>query len=195
MLDRSLAAGTCVVTGRRRPTDAPDDIYRRLGADLAAAGIATVGDLHGPELDAFLESGRPDWLKVSREDLVEDGRLDEHDDSEEAALAAARPLLGAGARRVVVSRADLPAIAVTEHGAYRVEGPRLQVVDPTGTGDSMTAGLAVALRRDMADHDTLCLAWAAGAANVTRHGLGSGSDGLIQRLAEQATVTLLEEHE
>lgn len=188
VLDRAIAAGTCVVTGRWTPTDVPTDVYRRLGADLEAAGVATVGDLHGDELDAYLEAGRLDWLKVSRGDLVDDGRLGPDDDGEEAALSAARELVEAGACRVVLSRAEKPALAVTEDGAVRIAGPLLEVVDPTGSGDSMTAGLAMALRRGMSTEDALRTAWAAGAANVTRHGLGSGSDDLIKRLAQQATI-------
>jgi fructose-1-phosphate kinase PfkB-like protein len=53
----------------------------------------------------------------------------------------------------------------------------------------MTAGLATGLRRGMTEEETIRLACAAGAANVTRHGLGSADEGLIPGLAEKVEIT------
>ena len=55
----------------------------------------------------------------------------------------------------------------------------------------MTAGLAAALRRGMGPIEMLTLACAAGAANVTRHGLGSADEDLISTLAERVEVEKL----
>lgn len=186
MLERSLATSVCVVTGRLAE-DVDLEFYGRLGADLAAADVRVVGDLHGRELDAFLEHGRFSWLKVSAEDLAEDDDLD--DESETAAMDAAERLVERGAEAVVVSRSDRPAMARLPEGPVRIEGPSLEVVDHHGAGDSMTAALAVGTRRDLDHHATLRLAWAAGAANVTRHGLGSASTDLVERLADRVTLT------
>lgn len=186
VLERALATGLCVVTGRTAAT-VTTDFYDRLGRDLDAADVPAVGDLHGPELDAFLEGGAFAWLKVSEQDLVEDGRLDE-DAAEPDVIAAAEALARRGVGGVVVSRADGPAVAVVDGTRLRVSGPTLEAVDRTGTGDSMTAALAVAVRRRLGTKDALRLAWAAGAANVLRRGLGSADGGLIDRLADQVQI-------
>ena len=55
----------------------------------------------------------------------------------------------------------------------------------------MTAALAVATARRLDPAETLRLAAAAGAVNVTRHGLGSGRADAIAQLAEHVEVTLL----
>jgi 1-phosphofructokinase len=55
----------------------------------------------------------------------------------------------------------------------------------------MTAGLAAGMRRGLRPEDLLRLASGAGAANVTRHGLGSASDDLIPRLAERVAIETL----
>jgi 1-phosphofructokinase len=67
----------------------------------------------------------------------------------------------------------------------------MEVVDHRGAGDSMTAALAVATARDLDATETLRLAAAAGAVNVTRHGLGSGRADAIAQLAENVVVTEL----
>ncbi len=52
----------------------------------------------------------------------------------------------------------------------------------------MTAGLAAGVSRGLDPVDILKLACAAGTANVTRHGLGSASDDLIDTLAERVEI-------
>jgi 1-phosphofructokinase len=55
----------------------------------------------------------------------------------------------------------------------------------------MTAGLAAAFSRGLGPEESLQLACGAGAANVTRHGLGSASDDLIPKLAERVKIETL----
>jgi 1-phosphofructokinase len=193
VLERALATGVCVITGRFAGDDVPTDFYRRLGADLAGAGVTVVGDLHGSELDAFLEPSGLRWLKVSEEDLREDGRLPDADDTTRAdVVAVLDELVDRGAEAVLLSRSDRPALAMADGRVLEVAGPTLEVVDHSGAGDSMTAALAVAAAQGMDVEASLRLAWAAGAANVTRHGLGSADRGLIHELADRATITEVE---
>jgi 1-phosphofructokinase len=188
ILDHALSCEVVVITGQ--PAEiVPVDTYRRLGHDLASAEAKVIGDLHGKELMAFLEGGGLDLLKVSDEDLIEDGSLDGED--EESALAELHRLNGAGAQNVVISRGSRPALALVDGVTYRVTGPALEAVDYRGAGDSMTAGLAAAMRRGLGPEESLRLGAGAGAANVTRHGLGSASYDLIPRLAERVEVEVL----
>jgi 1-phosphofructokinase len=64
----------------------------------------------------------------------------------------------------------------------RVEPPTLAEVDHAGAGDSMTAGIAVGRMRGLSPIDAIKVGAAAGAGNVIRHGLGSGSRDLIGEL-------------
>jgi 1-phosphofructokinase len=190
-LEAALSSPACIITGPEHPHLLPPDLYARLGADLAAAQVPVVADLHGPELDAFLEGGPIAVLKVSVGDLVEDGRLDTDasDGAGEAALVdTIDTLVERGVAAAVVSRGDRPALARYQDRLRRVSGPELAVVDASGSGDSMTAALATSLVEDLEPDRALRRAWAAGAANVTRRGLGSGVPGLIEELAERVTI-------
>jgi 1-phosphofructokinase len=184
-LERAISAGTAVVAGQFGGV-LQVDTYRRLGHDLASTDVRVVGDFHGAELKAFLEGGPIDILKVSDDDLKADGWLT--DDTDDAGLGALRNLSEAGARNVVLSRGGNPVLAAMDNRFYEARPPELEAADYRGAGDSMTAGLAASLRTGLSPIDTLKLACGAGAANVTRHGLGSASDTLFERLADQVEV-------
>lgn len=97
-------------------------------------------------------------------------------------------LAGAGAHTVIVSRADRPALALSEGRLFEVVAPTFERVDHRGAGDSMTAGVAAALARGAELPAALRLGAAAGALNATRHGLATGERELIERLAERVEV-------
>lgn len=177
-LQAGLAADAVVITA----ADAgimPYEAYGRLVHDLAAQRIPVVADMHGEALDAVLDIGSIDVLKVSEEDLDHDGW---DVGTEEQAIAAARALSERGASAVVISRGGDPAIAFADGRVLRIDPPTLSEVDHAGAGDSMTAGIAVGLTRGLSAVDAIKLGAAAGAGNVIRHGLGSGSRELISEL-------------
>jgi 1-phosphofructokinase len=177
-LQAGLAADVVVLTAASASI-LPYDAYGRLVHDLDAQGIPLVADMHGEALDAVLAAGSIEVLKVSEEDLDSDG----WDVGTEAkALAAARELNARGAKSVVISRGGDPAIAFAEGRMLRVEPPTLTEVDHAGAGDSMTAGIAVGRMRGLSPIDAIKVGAAAGAGNVIRHGLGSGSRDLIGEL-------------
>lgn len=188
-LDRAIASGLCVVTGQSDEIF-PLQFFKRLGHDLAAGDVTVVADLHGPELVSFLEGGPIQTLKVSDEDLRHDGGLPEPGDLE-AQMKAMNRLFELGAKGVVLSQQGRPALARFERDWYEARTPELDPADHRGAGDSMTAGLVAARRRGLGPVDTLRLACAAGAANVTRHGLGSAESGLIPGLTEKVEVSKL----
>lgn len=168
----------------------PDEAYGRLLHDLAERGTPVFADIHGPVLDVILEAGGVTVLKVSEEDLAEDGW---EMGTEAQAVTAVRELNERGARSVVVSRAGDPAIACVDGEVMRVTPPKLAVVDHHGAGDSMTAGLTVGHLLDLSPVESIRLGAAAGAGNVTRRGLGSGRAELIAELSEMVEITTLDE--
>ena len=180
VLQAGLGADAVVLTAAA-DSILPFDAYGRLATDLSAQDIPLFADMHGDALDAVLEAGALDVLKVSEEDLGVDGW---DVGSESQAIVAARELTERGAGAVVISRGGEPAIACAEGRVVRIEPPSLTEVDHAGAGDSMTAGIAVGRMRGLSTIDAIKLGAAAGAGNVVRRGLGSGSRDLIGELTD-----------
>lgn len=188
VLARALDSGVCAITGRPSGTTVDLDFYSRLGGDLHAAGVAAIGDLHGEELVAFLDGGPMAVLKLSDEEVATDGGEGDAELDDAALVGAMARLRERGAAVVVVSRATAPTLVLADDGLRRVHVPTLQAADARGSGDAMTAALVAAHVRQMDLTSSVRLACAAGAANVTRHGLATAEAGLIEELAEAATV-------
>ena len=109
-------------------------------------------------------------------------------DNPHALVHAVEDLVAAGAGNVVVSRAEKAALGLLESELVEIVPPRLHAIDHRGAGDSMTAGIAVGLARHIGLLGAVRLGAAAGALNVTRHGLGSGDREEIERLAEHVVI-------
>ena len=184
-----MDAGVAVLSGSVDESTeevVPIAVYERLTTDLVRNGCRVIVDLAGERLSAAL-AGTPTVVKVSHEELIEDGRAD--DDSISALTKAARAIVDDGVELVVVSRAAEPTLAVCGYDELLVAGPSLEPVDTRGGGDSMTAGIAAAFAQGKDIEDALRLGAAAGSLNVTRHGLGSGSGDAVRTLAERVEIT------
>jgi 1-phosphofructokinase len=180
-LAEGLRAGVSVFSGTEHPSVLPADVYRRLATDLRHDGRRVIADLSGEQARAALEGGVA-FLKISHEEAIQDGWATGDSDAELA--EALSKLHEAGAAAVLISRAERRALALLDGEVVEVESPRLEVTDPSGAGDSMTAGIAAAMARGHDVHEAVRVGTAAAAVNVTRHGLGTGE---AQTIAELKT--------
>lgn len=187
-LVEALDAGVLVLAGPAFDDLLDLDVYPRLARDVASSGGRVVADLSGAALEA-LEAPLA-LLKISHEELLASGLASGSDT--QGLLAGVDALRRRGIESVLVSRADQPAVACIEGRVCELRAPPLEEADHHGAGDSMTAALAVGLRRGLSIDDTLRLAAAAGALNVTRHGLGSGRRETIERFAERVELRWLD---
>ena len=188
-LAEGLRAGIVVLSGPAHPSVIKADVYRRLAGDLRANGCQVIADLSGQHLTAVLEAGLT-VVKVSHEELIRDGLA--ADDSDEALTAALIKLHDDGAEAALVSRADAGALAMINERIYRVGVPLMTAAETRGAGDSMTAGVAAVLARGGDLATAVRTGAAAGALNVTRHGLGTGHIDAVQVLTERVKLTPIE---
>ncbi len=184
-LAAGLTHGTALLAGPNADRVIPSTLYRRLATDLAANGCRVAADLAGDRLDAVLQGG-PFLVKVSHEELLEDGRADSTEP--EALVAAMHELREQGAGSVVVTRAADNTLALVEDEVLEIQVPRLHPAEPKGAGDSLTAGTVAALVRGASVREALRVGSACGALNVVRRGLGTGGGEAIRTLAERVCV-------
>ena len=163
----------------------PDDVYETVVADVRAAGVPVIVDLSSPRLDRTLPYG-PDLVKLNDWELAEYvcGPVDGA-----AALDAARRLQAAGAQAVAVTRAEAPILVLPPDGEpFEVVPQPLPRGHREGCGDSMMGALAAAWARGLPLRDAVVLGAAAGSANFLRHGEGTGSRDVVERLARHVTT-------
>jgi 1-phosphofructokinase len=188
-LAEGLRAGYAVLSGPAHPSVIGPDVYRRLTGDLRANGCQVIADLSGDHLAAVLQAG-PHLVKVSHEELIDDGRAP--DDSTASLVKALHRLHEDGAEAALVSRADAGALAFLNGRVYRVGMPRMTAAETRGAGDSMTAGLVATLAHGGGLHEAVRTGAAAGALNVTRHGLGTGHVDAVRVLTGHVELTPIE---
>ena len=165
----ALAHHDVLVCTGSLPPGAPADAYGQLTALAHEHGAVAVVDAAREALAGALTAG-PDLVSpnLAEAEAVLAGRhhgpetVDEDAaDLVDRALAAARALVAAGARRAVVTLGGAGAVMVTrdgvdghgtgartasEHGLL-LRAPRVEVVNPVGAGDSFVGGLVVGLVR------------------------------------------------
>jgi 1-phosphofructokinase len=185
-LAEGLRAGSAILSGPAHPSVIRADVYGRLAKDLRANGCRVIADLCGNHLKAVLGAGLS-VVKISHEELIKDGLA--KDNTERSLTDALKKLHDDGAEAVLVSRADAGALAMFNEEIYRVGIPRLSIADHRGAGDSMTAGVAAVLAKGGDMYDAVRTGAAAGALNVTRHGLGTGHLDAVQVLTERVKLT------
>ncbi len=188
---QALACGWLVVTNPFPAESLPLEVYGELVADARAGGARTLVDLSSPRLDSAL-TGEPDLVKLNDWELAEFVRGPVS--TPEQLLSAARRLRDGGARCVVVTRGERPALVV--RGASSPEGdeawqltpPRFEHGFREGCGDAMMGALAASWARGESFERALVVGAAAGAANFLRRGLGHASGTVVEQLTQSVTL-------
>lgn len=188
VLHSSADSHAVLLSGPAGDNTVPADIYRRLSIDLRGTGTKVVADLSGERLRAVVDGG-VDVLKVSHEELKADGLIEETSVPE--IIRAMRQFRADGARSVIVTRSSAPLLLADEDGVIEVSLPRFEETETRGAGDSLTAGVVAGLTQGESLRDAISMGAAAGALNVTRHGLGTGDAESITRLRERVRIRAL----
>ncbi|WP_460796663.1 1-phosphofructokinase family hexose kinase [Microbacterium sp. GXF0217] len=192
MLDAASTSRISILSGPAGDTTVPADMYRRLAADLRDDERRVVADLAGERMQAVIDGGI-DILKVSHEELADDGLIDT--DSTGDIRSAMRRLREQGARAVIVTRSSDPLLLMDEHGTVEFSLPAFAEAETRGAGDSLTAGVVAGLVRGEPLRRAMSLGAAAGALNVTRHGLGTGDGAAIRGLRDRVRQRTLDADE
>lgn len=180
-----VAVGDIVVLAGSLPPGVPTTIYGEIVEWLHQRGVRSVVDASGAALESAL-AARPELIKPNLEEAVE--LLGRPIDGDADAVAAAASFRALGADRVVISQGARGAVGVDASGAWKARAPSVLVRSTVGSGDSMVAGLAIALDDGTGLAEGLRLGTAAGAATCAVRGTELGSAEEIARLLPLVTV-------
>jgi fructose-1-phosphate kinase PfkB-like protein len=125
------------------------------------AGVPLLVDASGAGLRDAL-GARPDVVKIGREEALEAGLVDDAASSTDADTA----LVDAGARLAVVTDGPREVVAADAHMTWHSSVPRVQAVNPVGSGDSFNAAMSLALMAGADVPTALRKGVAAGTANA-----------------------------
>jgi fructose-1-phosphate kinase PfkB-like protein len=158
---RAQQAAMLVISGTLPPF-VEGDFYMPFVREAARAEVPVLIDSHGAALLSVLGQG-PALVKLTTSELRATVGIREAGD--EFTLRAMRELVALGARAVLVTNGGETAYLMTPARAWRLCPPteRVRLVNPIGSGDCTSAGIAFAL---MSGED-LC--------ESVRFGMGCGS--------------------
>ena len=136
------------------PPGAPQDFYKDCTLRAREFGVPTIVDASGEPLRQAL-TARPMIVKPNRSELTKTFET-----------SSVKMLIEAGAEWAVVTEGKAGAIVSDGSKSWRVRSPAVAAVNPIGSGDSVAAGLAVAIARGQNMPDACRLGIACGAANA-----------------------------
>ncbi len=168
------------------PAPATDHVYADILQEARARGVRTALDTYGAPLNLAL-AAMPDVVKVNREEYRSSAgaSLERERDVVDALIA----LVGQGIELAVLTDGPRPCYAASRSGCWKITPPSVPTVNPTGSGDSMLAGILYGLSRGWDHPSSVCFGAAAGAANAAVWSVSSVSMHDIMSLLPSVAVT------
>lgn len=137
------------------PPGFPADFYRTL---VEGAGVPVMVDTHGPALKEVLKAA-PLMVKLNEHELAATFGT-------EAIEKSAQKLLAEGVEWVLVTRGAEGAVLLRENGLWKFGVPEVKVLNPIGSGDAVTAGIAFAISQARPMPEAVRFGLACGAAQT-----------------------------
>jgi len=158
-LFQSLPLGDSIVTlSGKLPAGAPVDAYAQVAAIISRSGGKIILDAPGEPLLWALEH-EPFMVKINETELLQTVGVDDLVD-------ACMQMVGRGAHSVLMTRGARSAFFVDERQTLELFPPKIEAINPVGSGDAVTAGIAVALSEGKTVPEVLIDGMACGAANA-----------------------------
>ena len=184
-IERRVPACHAVVMAGTLTPGGPVDFYCKVTRLAHSVDVLSVVDAQGPALLAALQA-RPGLVKPNRSELA--ATLGRELADEAAILSAMRDLRERGAQRVVVTSGRGPTLALDGRSCWRIQAPRVEVVNPIGSGDAFAAGLVWRLLRGEDLGEASRWAAAIGAANALTLMAGEVHRSDVERLVKLVEV-------
>jgi 1-phosphofructokinase family hexose kinase len=185
MLDFWLLAGRVLVLAGSLARGLPQDIYATFIRAAKEKGVMVILDSDDDQFRLGVEA-KPTLIKPNVQEA--ERLLGRSLPDVPAVLEGARELVSRGIPIVVISMGAAGAVCVEGETAWLAVPPQVERRSSVGSGDSMVAGLAVALAEARAIEEGLRLGTAAGAATAMVSGTSLGSYADVQSLLAKVRI-------
>lgn len=187
-LEGLLEKASVVVLSGSLPAGLPTDYYVSLVKLARRAGKPVVLDCSGASLEAVLKSEqKPTVIKPNNDELSDLLGIEVTKDIDQLKTILQDDLF-AGIEWIVVSLGAGGAFAKHGEKFYRVIIPKIDVVNPVGSGDSTVAGIASAIFHKETDADLLKKANVLGMLNAQEEMTGHVNMANYDKLYQQLKV-------
>lgn len=166
VLNHAGSSDIMVFTGSI-PKGVPKDIYRTLIESAKEKGVKTVLDAEGDMLIEGLKAA-PYFIKPNLYELEMTFKVKIQ--SKEDIVKISREIIKGGVKIVCTTLGKDGAVIVSEDEAWYVPGSDIEVKGVQGAGDSVVAGICIAMRRNLLLSDMLRYGTAAANASLIREG-------------------------
>ena len=186
--DKAIAAlkgAKYVLLGGSVPSVNLSGVYREVIEAAHTRGVVTALDSYGRALEEALGAG-PFLAKPNKEEC--ESLVGHKIRGIKSAKRALDAIHERGVRLALITCGRKGFYAGYEGAAYRVEPPRVETVNPIGSGDATAAGLLYALSNDVPVEQALRWAAAAGAANAAVWTPGGCTAAQIRALLPAAKI-------
>ncbi|WP_238860098.1 MULTISPECIES: 1-phosphofructokinase family hexose kinase [unclassified Clostridium] len=180
-----IEKASVVVASGSVPKNVPKIFYRKLVEMANSQGKKFLLDTSGELLREGIE-GKPYFIKPNKDEI--EALTGRSIRSVEDAIREIKEFQSKGISLVAISLGKDGSIAGFEGKYYKVNVPKIETVNPVGSGDSYVAGIAVALQRKYDIKDTLKFASACGTANAMEKETGFVSESIVNELFNKVTV-------
>ncbi len=111
--------------------------------------------------------------------------------TQEDVISASQSILDKGVTYVVVSMGEEGALCMSKDAIYSIKGMKVSVKSTVGAGDSMVAGLAVGIHKNLSIEETFMLGSVSATSAVMTEGSSAGRIEDIEQLKTMIRVTQL----
>ncbi len=177
-----------IVCSGSAPCPQADDVFATIVQLASERSVKTVVDSYGLVCRNAAQSN-PTILKMNKDEYEQTfgkkilGQSDYH--------AAFDELLGQGISCCIVTDGPRALYAATTEKRWKITPPRINSVNPTGSGDSMIAGMLYGYTHDWDTEKALRFGVAAGASNAQGWEVANSSLEDITALESQVTIEVL----
>lgn len=187
--DALLIKSSVVIASGSLPAGLPQGFYGELIRRAREKDVRFLLDTSGDALKCIYIA-KPYLIKPNREELEQlTGKTLSDLSSVRSALLSMKD---SGIFAIVTSLGSEGAIALVDGRLYRVSIPKINAVNPVGSGDAMMAGLAKAVLEGLGVEDMLRLGCVYGTLNALETTTGKVSEKCVQEFLSRTHVTEIE---